>query len=181
MPCSYALLVLEKRIEYGLVSAVRHNCICPLSILRFGRRLLRRVLNSDLKASIKTPTAQEIRHYGEAIFAKYSILQDFYAKADGLKLYVQETGNGVIQNMFYNDWQHDHYVRNVLVFVPSGVVIAAAYNSPGCLHDSVIAEWGKVYQKLEETAESDVATSVVYSAFSKGDFLFLSNLHKICQ
>ena len=119
------------------------------------------------------PTAQEIRHYKEAISARYSLLHDVYAMADGLKLYLQESGNGVIQNMFYNGWQHDHYVGNVLVFVPSGVVIAAAYNAPGCLHDSVIAEWGNVYQKLEETFENHGATCVVDSAFSKGDYPFL--------
>ena len=88
--------------------------------LRFGRRLLRRALNSNPKA-IKIPTVQEIiiswtvgilmrkwllcnayRHYKEAISAKYSLLHDFYAMVDGLKLYLQESGNGVIQNMFYN-------------------------------------------------------------------------------
>ena len=78
--------------------------------------MLRRALKFDPKTRIKMPTAQEIRHYKDEIPAKYSLLQYVYAMADGLKLYVQEIGNGVIQNMFYDGWQHEHYVGNVLGF-----------------------------------------------------------------
>lgn len=44
---------------------------------------------------------------------------------------------------------HDHYVGNVFVFAPNGVVIACAINVPGAMHDSIIAEWCGIYGNLE--------------------------------
>ena len=52
------------------------------------------------------------------------MLKDVYCVADGLKLYLEQSGSYIVQNMFYNGWTHDHYVSNVFVFAPSGVVIA---------------------------------------------------------
>ncbi len=68
---------------------------------------------------------------------------------DGLKLYLEQSGDQVIQNMFYNRWTHDHYVLLVFVFCPDGTIPIAAINYPGCFHDSQLAEWGKVYKQLE--------------------------------
>ncbi|EGZ08678.1 hypothetical protein PHYSODRAFT_305597 [Phytophthora sojae] len=45
---------------------------------------------------------------------------------------------------------HGHYVSNVLVFTPNGVIVMCAINAPGAMHDSLIAEWGGVYAKLED-------------------------------
>lgn len=51
--------------------------------------------------------------------------------------------------MFSNGWKHDHYVGNVFVFEPNGMVISCAINDPGEMNDSIIAEWGGVYEKLQ--------------------------------
>ena len=75
--------------------------------------------------------------------------------------------------MFYNGWTHDHYVGNVFVFAPSGVIIACALNAPGSMHDSVIADWGVIYPKLETVYSQCGGRCVVDSAFSKRLFPFL--------
>lgn len=75
--------------------------------------------------------------------------------------------------MFYNKWTHDHYVGNVFVFVPSGVIIACAVNALGSMHDSSIPDWGGVYTKLEKICSTCGGFCVVDYAFSKGHFPFL--------
>ncbi len=77
------------------------------------------------------------------------MLTDVFAVANGLKLLLEQCGNTVIQNMLYNGWTHDHYVGNVFVFGPNGVIIACALNATGAMHESSIAEWGGVYRKLQ--------------------------------
>ena len=146
------------------------SSVCSI-FLRFGCCILRTVLNSNPIVSISMPTAQETPQYRDSISEKYSLLEDLYAMADGIKIYLQESSKEVRQNMFYNGWEHDHYVGNVLVFVPSGVVIAAAFNAPGCMLGDGgvgqrVSEAGKVY-------ENHGATCVVDSAFRKGDYYFL--------
>lgn len=125
---------------FGITSSV-----CSL-FLRFGRRIIIKVLAQELDAMVRMPTALETVEYKRAFYNKYSMLKDVYAVADGLKLYLEQSGDTVIQNIFYNGWKHDHYVGNVLVFAPSGLIIACAMNAPGSMHDSSVAEWGGVRQ-----------------------------------
>lgn len=108
-----------------------------------------RALKDDDNAAVRMPTAEEIEAFQNEFSAKYSTLGDVYAVADGLKLYLEQSGDCVIQNMFYNGWTHDHYVGNVFVFAPNGCIIACATNAPGAMHDSTIAEWGNIHSKLE--------------------------------
>ena len=35
----------------------------------------------------------------------------------------------------------------IIVFCPDGTIPIVAYNCPGSVHDSMIAEWGGVYEK----------------------------------
>ena len=108
--------------------------------LRFGRRILLKILAKDDQAAIKMPSVDEMASFQEAIGSKYSMLKDVFCVFDGLKLTLEQSGDFVIQNMFYNGWTHDHYVGNVFVFAPSGVIIACVLNAPGSMHDSVIAD-----------------------------------------
>jgi len=117
--------------------------ICSL-FLRFGRRILINALRNDAKAAVKLRTKSQIAAFQTAFTAKYSTLRDFYAVADGLKLHLEQQGDPVIQNMFYNGWKHDHYVGNAFVFAPNGCIIACAINAPASMHDSAIADWGNV-------------------------------------
>lgn len=42
------------------------------------------------------------------------MLRSVSAVVDGLKLLMEQIGDSVIQEMFYNGWSHDLYVSNVL-------------------------------------------------------------------
>ncbi len=58
------------------------------------------------------------------------------------------------RNAFYNGWTHDHYVTSVFCFCPDGTIPVAFFNVPGLIHDSQVAELGKMYQKLEQVYET---------------------------
>ena len=77
--------------------------------------------------------------------------------------------------MFYNGWTSDHYISAVIVFCPDGTIPIAAYNAPGSFHDSTIAEWGGIYDKLRNVYENTgtLGRCTVDSAFSKQRYDFL--------
>lgn len=146
--------------------------VCSLFI-RFARRLFVVMLKDDDDAKIRMPSNAEFETFKQAIGSKYHQLSDVYCTADGLKLYLEQSGDAIVQNMFYNGWKADHYVTNVFVFSPMGTVIACAYNCPGSFHDSTVAEWGGVYDKLEDMFARTGGKCVVDSAFSRGMHPFL--------
>ena len=108
---------------------------------------------------------------------KHPSLIGVWATMDGLKLLLEQTSDCVIQNRFYNGWTHDHYVSSVIVFCPDGTIPICAYNLPGCIHDSLIAEVGGVYGKLKSVFERSSGKCTVDSAFNcsrYGQFLIKS-------
>ena len=132
------------------------------------------ILANEPDSAIRIPSHDTIREYQAAIRAKHEALDGVWCTMDGLKLYLQQSGDATIQNNFYNGWTHDHYVSAVLVFCPDGTIPIACYNVPGCIHDSTIAEWGNVYKKLENVFNSPVhGKCTVDSAFSKKRSPFL--------
>lgn len=58
----------------------------------------------------------------------------------------------------------------MFVFAPNGVVIASAINASGAMHDSIIAERGRIFGKLEHHYKKTGGRSVVDSALSKGSY-----------
>jgi hypothetical protein len=85
---------------------------------------------------------------------------------DGLKLRLQKSGDHKIQNIFFNGWTHDHYVSNLFLFSPDGKIRACYINAPGTMHDSTMASWSGIYDKIDALFESAGAKVVVDSAFS---------------
>lgn len=75
--------------------------------------------------------------------------------------------------MLYNGWTHDHYVNNVFLFAPSGLIIPCTLNCPGAMHDSQICDFGGVYDRQEEYFERCGGRGEVDSAFCRGDFPYL--------
>ena len=98
--------------------------------LRFGMRILVAMLKADPKSEVRMPDAVEIALFKEAITAKHSLLVDCYCMVDGLKLYLQQAGDGIIQSHFYNGWKHGHYVTNIFAFAPNGSIIACTLIAP---------------------------------------------------
>jgi hypothetical protein len=107
--------------------------------LRFGRRVIVEALKSDSLAKIPIPLNEDIMLYHEAVGAIYPLLSDVWSTMDGLKLYLQPSGNTEIQARFYNGWTHGHYVTSVFVFCPDGTIPIAFFNVSGSVHDSQVA------------------------------------------
>lgn len=123
------------------------NTVCSLFI-RFGRRLLLRVLAENEEAKVRMPKNEEMVQFKTAFSSKYPALRAVYGVADGLKLHLEQSGDCVIQNMVYKAWTHDQYVWNAFVFAPNRTIIAYTINAPGSIYDSQISDWGGVYDKL---------------------------------
>jgi hypothetical protein len=97
---------------------------------------------------------------------------------DELKLYLQASGNSEIQERFYNGWTHDHYVTSVFCFCPDGTIPIAFFNVPGCVHDSQVAEFGKIYKKIEDVHRTTGGKYCVDLEFGSINRTYL---YKSCQ
>jgi hypothetical protein len=140
--------------------------------LRFGRRIIIEILQDDDRSAVQVPSLEKIQEYKDAVKAKHPLLTDVWCCMDGLKLYLQKAGDGTTQNNFYNGWTHDHYVTNVIVFCPDGTIPICCLNVPGSVHDSVVAEMGDIYEKLELVDEQCGGMCAVNSAFSMRKYPF---------
>jgi DDE superfamily endonuclease len=129
--------------------------------------------SQEPEAAIKIPEEDKIKEFQAAIASKHPVLNGVWCTMDGLKLYLEQAGNVLIQERFYNGWKCDHFVSGVFVFCPDGTIPIAAYNYPGCFHDSTIAAWGRIYNKLEGVFRSVNGKCTVDSAFGKVNHQFL--------
>ena len=64
-------------------------------------------------------------------------------------------------------------MTSVFVFCPNGTIPIAFFNVPGAVHDSQIAHWGKIYDKLNEVYKAMGGKCTVDSAFAKVNCPFL--------
>ena len=92
---------------------------------------------------------------------------------DGLKLYLEMSADRASQNNFYNGWKHDHYVGAIIVFCPDGTIPIYCFNVPESVHDSLMAEWGSVYDKLGRVYACCGGKCTVDSAFSRKNHPYL--------
>jgi len=142
--------------------------------LRFARRLLIATLQRHPLATLVLPTPEKIEEFRKLIADRHPALANVWCTMDGLKLYLEQSPETVIQSRFFNGWTHDHYVTSVLVFCPDGTIPMACYNVPGSVHDSTIAEWGGIYAKLQRVYDqTGGATCTVDSAFCRKEAPFL--------
>lgn len=117
--------------------------------------------------------SEEFEQYKAVISDKCPFLSSVYGTPDGLKLYLEESGDGVVQNMFYNGCKSDHFVGALLLFVLSGRIASAILNAPGCMQHYQISEWGGLYEKVKNVFKKKGGTIVVEYAFDKGRYCFL--------
>ena len=135
--------------------------------LRFGMWLFVKMFRDNPLARVNIPSAEEIESFKEAFAARHPLLTDCWATMDGLKLYLQQSGNANIQEHYYNGWMHDHYVMSVFCFCPDGTIPIAFFIVPGLVHDSRVAEYGNIYDKLEDAFQSTGAKCCVDLAFGQ--------------
>jgi hypothetical protein len=146
--------------------------------LQFGICLIVEIYGDDPLARVSLPSAEDIATYMSTFGKRHPLLNDCWATMDGLKLYLQASGNLEIQERYYNGWTHDHYVTSVFCFCPNGTIPIAFFNVPGSIHDSQVAEMGQIYRKLEKVYEKTGGKCCVDSAFSNADRQYLC---KSCQ
>jgi hypothetical protein len=96
---------------------------------------------------------------------RHPYLSDIWCTMDGLKLMLEQSGDALIQEQFYNGWTHKHYVTSVVCFCPDGMILIVFCNIPGAIHDSQVADYGDIYDKLEFVYLRDGAKCTVDSAF----------------
>ena len=163
----------SRSAEYWLCLAFGVTGSVMSIFLRFGRRILVRILSTNAAAILTMPEVSAVNEFKNVIRAKHPSLKNVYYVADGLKVRLKMSGNFTTQNNYYNGWQHDHYVGNIFTFPLNGRIIACALNAPGFLHDSTVSTYGDVYEKLEEMYNRTGGTCVVDSAFCRSRYLFL--------
>ncbi len=101
-----------------------------------------KVLFHHPAAKVRFPTHAAICGYERAIQMKYNLLPNVWGAMDGVKLLLEKSGDDTMQNNFFNGWTHDHYVSNLFLFAPDGLIRGAYVNAPGVLHDSTLENWG---------------------------------------
>ena len=69
------------------------------------------------------------------------------------------------QGVYYSGWLHGHFITNLFVFAYDGRIIKAVIYVSGSVHDSTLADWGDVYEELEELYNSTGGKCAVDSAF----------------
>ncbi len=122
------------------------------------------------------PLQEEVLAFQQATMAKYPSLPEVWGTLDGLNLNIQSTKDDKVQSIFYNSWTHGHYVSNVFVFGMDGTIRICGLNAPGTMHDSTLADYGNVYEKLERVFIETGGKVVVDSAFrlANNDFIIKS-------
>jgi hypothetical protein len=147
------------QLDFGL----SHSCLCLW--LRFGMRIIVNVLRDHPLARVRKPSSEEVLAYQEATVAKYPSLPEVWGTLDGLNLNIQSTKDDKVHSIFYNGWIHGHYVSSVFVFRMDGTIRICGVNAPGTMHDSTLANYGTVYEKLEAVFDETGGKVVVDSAF----------------
>jgi DDE superfamily endonuclease len=142
--------------------------------LRFGRRMLFKALYKHPECVVQFPSDDEIKKLlMEVVQGRHSALTNVYSVGDGLKLHFQNCKDLTEQSMFYNGWQHGHYITNLFVFAADGRIINCLTNVPGSVHDSTIAVWGGTYRKLRRIYERTGGVCCEDSAFAATEVPYL--------
>ena len=81
--------------------------------VKFGRRLLVSILDKDDNAKVSIPSDAKIQSFKNCVQERHPRLVDVWLTMDGLKVYLQQSPESVVQNRYYNRWTHDHYITNV--------------------------------------------------------------------
>jgi DDE superfamily endonuclease len=115
---------------------------------------------------VQFPTREKIEMYKRIIHRRHMALKNIYCVGDGLKLRLQATKDEKKQSRYYNGWTHDHYITNLFLFSPDGLIIACVINAPGSLHDSTLCDWGNIYEKLEDVYKDTNGQCCMDSAFA---------------
>ena len=82
--------------------------------LHFGRRVIILGLRNHHDARIAIPWLEKIEEYKEAVAARHDLLTDVWCCLDGLQMGCQAPLDPTLQQIFYNNWKADHFVKGCL-------------------------------------------------------------------
>ncbi len=119
---------------------------------------------------------EDIESFKETFAEWHPLLTNCWVTMDGLKLFLQQPENAIIQECYYNGWTHDHYVTSVFCFCLDGTIPIAFFNVPGSVHNSQVAEYGNIYGKLEDVFSSTGAKCCINLAFGQVNKEYLYKL-----
>jgi hypothetical protein len=74
------------------------------------------------------PAAKKNDEYKEMVRMRHPYMTDVWCTMDELKVMLEQSGDHLIQEQYYNGWTHDHYVSSVLCFCPDGRIPIALIN-----------------------------------------------------
>jgi hypothetical protein len=131
------------------------------------------VLREHPMAKVQIPSSEKIEEYVSMVNQRHPYFSDVWCTMDGLKLMLEQSGDALIQEQFYNGWTHDHYVTSVMCFCPDGTIPIGFCNIPGAVHDSQVADYGGIYDKLEYVYEREGPKCTVDSVFGNVSRQFL--------
>jgi hypothetical protein len=117
---------------YQGVKGLRASCIPPqLIFIRVWISAARGPIVCGRPFSLHTYKLSLHRTHMAAMGAQHPLLGDCWATMDGLKLYLQQAGNLIMQGRFYHGWTQDHCVTSIFCFCPDGSIPIAFDNFPG--------------------------------------------------
>jgi hypothetical protein len=150
--------------------------------LLFAKRIIAMVLRDHLMAQVQIPSSKKIEEYKEMVHHQHPYILDVWCTMDSLKLMLEQSGDALIQEQFYNGWTHNHYVMSVICFRPDGTIPIVFCNIPGAIHETQVTDYRDIYNKLELVYLQDGAKCTVDSAFRNvsRDFLIKSCQELIC-
>jgi hypothetical protein len=144
--------------------------------LIFAKRIIVMVLREHPMAKVRIPSSEKIEEYVLMVNQQQPYLSDVWCTMDGFKLMLEQSRDAIIQEQLYYGWMHDHYVTSVMCFCPDGTIPIVFCNIHGAVHDSQVADYGDIYDKLEYVYERDGAKCTVDSAFGNVSRQFLIKL-----
>lgn len=95
-------LAPNDRIQYATLYGFWCDCDCGVFSYLFRSKTTFKSSGEQPQGSRLYATCEEVVKYKAAFKKKYSLLTGGYCFGDGLKLSLEQSGDRVIQNMFYN-------------------------------------------------------------------------------
>jgi len=99
-------------------------------------KVLDEVVTSIPECAIELPTVDRMARLATALQSTYPLVENVFGFVDGVSFFIEHPGNPDLQNAFYNGWNSDCTVSNVIAYSVDGCIMWARINCPGALVSS---------------------------------------------
>jgi hypothetical protein len=139
------------------------------TVIRDYLILVKKTLISHPDVEIKWPSPEEMARIAALVENREPTMTNIIGFLDGLHLFCQCNDDTTEQGQYYNGWQSDTCINNILVFAATGRIIFAALNCPGCAHDAHAAS--ALYPKISLLIENFAIVADVAFPSSRADMI----------